>query len=105
MRTMWIYDGMKIKFKKVPSNCPIALRILEQTNNRLESKNLIKDVFYQLENEGIIEKITINPEFYNYTWVKHKPGIKFDAQIITKIRPVFNGSLKNKESYSLNEAA
>ena len=35
----------------------------------------------------------------------HKPGIKFDAQITTEIKPVFNGSLKNKESYSLNEPA
>ena len=53
------------KFKTVPSNYPIALKVLGKKNdNHLESKNLIKeynDVFYQLDSEGIIERITINP--------------------------------------------
>ena len=87
----------KNEILKVPSNYPVALKILEKSSNHLESKNLIKDVFYQQESEEIIEKITINPsEFYYYTRVTYKPGIKFDAQITTKIRPAFNGSLKNK---------
>ena len=75
----------------------------------LESKKLIKeynDVFYQQESEGIIEKIKGNPsKLFNYNWIAHRPVIKFDARVTTKIRPVFNCSLKNKESCSLNEVA
>ena len=57
MQTMWIYHG-KMKFKKGPSNYPVAIKI-KKNNNHIESKHLIKgynDVFYQQESEGIIEK-------------------------------------------------
>ena len=95
------------KIKIVLSNFPVAHKVLEKTNK--QSKNLIKkynDVFYQLESEGIIERIKVNPsEFSYYDWIPHKPVIKLDTQVTTKIRPVFNCSLKNKRSCSLNEAA
>ena len=38
-------------------------------------------------------------------WILYRPVIKLDAQITTKIRLVFNCSLKNKESCSVNETA
>ena len=97
------------KIKTVPSNFPVALKVLEKTDKYLESKNLIKkynDVFYQQESEGIIERIKVIPsEFFNYNWIPHRLVIKLDTQVTTKIRPVFNCSLKNKGSCSLNEAA
>ena len=64
------------------------------------------DVFCRQESEGIIDRIKVNPsKFSNYNWIPHRPVIKFDTQVTTKIRPVFNCSLKNKGSCSLNEAA
>ena len=63
------------------------------------------DIFYQQVSEEIIEKIKVNlSEFYNYNWIPQRPVIKLDPQLMTKIRPVFNSSLKNKESCSLNDA-
>ena len=62
--------------------------------------------FYQQGREGIIERIEVSPDkFSKYIWIPHRPVIKMDEQSTTKIRPVFNCSLKTRGSCSLNEAS
>ena len=66
-----------------------------------------EEVFDKQLEIGIIEEIEVSPQYYeNFTWTPHRPVIKTEEQITTKIRPVFNCSLKTaKDSPSLNEAA
>ena len=64
------------------------------------------EVFQQQEREGIIEEIFLPVhEFGNYVWIPHRPVVKCDPTATTKIRPVFNCSLKTGNGMSLNEAA
>ena len=97
------------KIKSVPSNHRVALSVLNRVVNKLEQQKLLYDyvgVFHQQEREGIIERFEVAPEdFSKYIWIPHKPIFKMDEQTTTKIRPVFNCSLKTNGKYSLNEAA
>ena len=98
------------KINSVPSNHNVALKVLDRTIKQLQSKNLIdkyQAVFDQQLAEGIIEEIKVKPsEYKDKIWIPHRPIIKMDEQVTTKIRPVFNCSLKTeKELPSLNEAA
>ena len=63
-------------------------------------------VFHQQEREDIIERFQVEPEdFTKIIWIPHRPVFKTEEQTITKIRPVFNCSLKANGKYSQNEAA
>ena len=95
----WLEDKVKL----VPSNYKIALKVL-QKQNLVES---YEEVFDKQLETGIIKEIEVSLQDYeNYTWIPHRPVIKTEEQITTKIRPVFNCSLKTaKDSPSLNEAA
>lgn len=56
--------------------------------------------------DGILEKIFVPPwQFKEYIWIPHRPVLKSDPTSTTKIRLVFNCSLKTSESPSLYEAA
>ena len=64
------------------------------------------EVFHQQECEGIIERFEVVPEdFTKDIWIPHRPIFKTDKQTTSKIRTVFNCSLKANGKYSLNEAA
>ena len=95
--------------EKVPSNHNVALTVMDRVSKKLEKDNLMDDyvkVFKEQEEEGIIERIEVDPQKYaDYTWIPHRPIIKTEQQVTTKIRPVFNCSLKIHNSPSLNEAA
>ena len=97
------------KIKSVPSNHRVALSVLSRVVNKLEQQKLLNDyveVFHQQEREGIIERFEVAPEdFSKYIWIHHRPVFKMDEQTTSKIRPVFNCSLKTNRKYSLNEAA
>ena len=101
----WIKD----KRDKIQSNANIALKVLENVVNKLEKSNKYEDylsIFRAQEREGIIERIHVDPKnFGDFTWLPHRPIFKTDEQATTKIRPVFNASLKTKHGCSLNEAA
>ena len=102
----WYQD----KIELVPSNHFVALKVLDRTVEHLKRKGLVnkyQDVFDKQLEDGIIEEIKVKPsEYNNYVWIPHRPVIRTDEQVTTKIRPVFNCSLKtNKELPSLNEAA
>ena len=95
--------------KCVPSNHAVALATLQRVVRNLSRNNLLSEygaVFHQQLEEGIIEKITVPPsEYSKYIWVPHRPVIKQDPQVTTKIRPVFNCSLKTGHAPSLNDAS
>ena len=98
------------KITLVPSNHYVALKVLDKTIDHLNKKGLVskyEGVFDKQLEDGIIEEIQVNPsEYNNYTFIPHRPVIRTEEQITTKIRPVFNCSLKTrKELPSLNEAA
>ena len=86
-----------------------ALPMLNKTGKYLQSENLNKeynDAFYHQESEGIIERTEASPDkFFEYIWIPHWPVIKKDEQSNTKIRPVFNCSLKTRRSCSLKQAS
>ena len=98
------------KINKVPSNHYVALKVLDKTIQQLKAKGLTsqyQEVFEKQLSDGIIEEFTVNPSnFDQYVWIPHRPVIKTEEQVTTKIRPVFNCSLKTKKEFpSLNEAA
>ena len=98
------------KNSKVPSNHFIALTVLDRTMEHLNRKGLVikyEEVFDKQLEDGIIDEINVSPSSYDdYTWIPHRPVIRTDEQVTTKIRPVFNCSLKtNKELPSLNPQA
>ena len=88
------------KLKKVPSKYDIGLAILDRVFKDLESKDLLNDqvkVFKEHEESGIIEKFHVDPSKYNESlWISHRPIIRHESQITTKIRPLFNCTLKKK---------
>ena len=100
----------KENVKDVPSNHPVALKVLERVCNKLEANGLLErynEVFFDQLEKNIIEEFSCSPsEFSKYVWLPHRPVIKQDEQCSTKIRPVFNASLKTcKDKPSLNEAS
>ena len=77
--------------KQVPSNLKDSLA------------NAYEKVFEQQESLGIIEPV--NQKMSDQIWIPHRPVIRNEANVTTKIRPVFNCSLKMGKAPSLNEAA
>jgi len=97
------------QIKDVPSNFSIALKVCNKVKNNLIDQNLLNDysqVFKNQVKEGILERININPhELNNFTFVPHRPVIRKDQQVTTKIRPVLNCSFTpSKEIPSLNSS-
>ena len=94
---------------KVPSNHKVALSVLGKVVRDLDNKRLLssyQEVFDQQLADGIIEKVDVRPDDYHkYIWIPHRPVIKSESNTTTKIRPVFNCSLKTNKAPSLNEAA
>ena len=97
------------RLKNVPSNHGIALKVLDKVVNKLTKTDMYEaylSVFRDQEREGIIERIQVDPKkFRDYVWIPHRPVYKTEEQATTKIRPVFNCSLKTNYGCSLNEAA
>ena len=94
----------------MPSNANVALNVMDRVQKNLNNKELYDeyvDQFKNFEKEGVIEKIEVDPRNFNkYIWIPHRPVFKTDEQSTTKMRPVFNASLKTKKGApSLNEAS
>ena len=94
---------------QVPSNHDVALKVLNRVSNKLQESGQLEDylnIFKQQKAEHIIEEFHCDPkDFHKYKWIPHRPVIKTDEQCTTKIRPVFNCSLKTGGCPSLNEAS
>ncbi|XP_071033036.1 uncharacterized protein [Parasteatoda tepidariorum] len=87
----------------------LAKKRLSNTVQSLNSSNMLKayqDVFDEWEKEGIIEQVLSDHNNINNAesaehFLPHRPVIKENST--TKIRPVFDGSAKTRNSLSLNE--
>ena len=95
---------------EVPSNFSVSLAVLDRVSQKLERSGQLKaynNVFFDQLEQGIIEEFSCDPEhFSDYIWLPHRPVFKTDEQVTTKIRPVFNCSLKTApDKPSLNEAS
>ena len=100
----------KENITEVPSNYQVALKVLDRVCTKLsKTGNLDRynQVFFEQRNHDIIEEFDCVPEdFSKYIWLPHRPVYKDDDQSTSKIRPVFNCSLKTrKDKPSLNEAS
>ena len=100
----------KENVSEVPANYQVALKVLDRVSAKLSKTGYLdryNEVFFDQLNKGIIEEFTCAPnEFCHYVWLPHRPVIKDEDQTTTKIRPVFNASLKtHKDKPSLNEAS
>ena len=92
--------------KQVPSNLKVLLAVAVKVYKNLEKQNIAnayEELFEQQESLGIIEPV--NQKMPDQIWIPHRPVIRNEANITTKIRPVFNCSLKVGKAPSLNEAA
>lgn len=99
----------KEKLEQVPSNSKIALAVLNRVATDLKQKGLFETydkVFKQYLEDGIIEEVDISDgNFANNIWIPHRPIVKTDSQTTTKVRPVFNASLRADGFPSLNDSA
>ena len=72
--------------------------------DRRELLSSYQAAFSQQLADDIIEEIDVHPDDYHrFIWIPHRPVVKTDANTTTKIRPVFNCSLKTNKAPSLNE--
>ncbi|KAL7633029.1 UNVERIFIED_CONTAM: hypothetical protein RMT77_016605 [Armadillidium vulgare] len=94
--------------EQVPSNHHVALATMQRVKKKMTSQGLDErygDIFKEYLREGIIESVEVQPkDFHKFIWIPHRPVIKQALQVTTKIRPVFNCSLKIGNSPSLNQA-
>ncbi|GFW83523.1 DUF1758 domain-containing protein [Trichonephila clavipes] len=60
-----------------------------------------EEVFNEWENEDIIEKVESHQEIDEEHYLPHRPVFKGNST--TKVRPVFDGSAKEKNSPSIND--
>ena len=61
--------------------------------------NKYQEVFDKQLEDGIIEEVKVNPfDYDSHIWIPHRPVIRTEEQVTTKIRPVFNCSLKTDKT-------
>lgn len=97
------------KIGEVRSNFHISKAVLDRVHSKLVSENLLNDyeaVFQQQLSDGILEEVPLNSiDVESMTWIPHRPVVKKEENVSTKLRIVLNCSLKIGNSPSLNEAA
>ncbi|KAG1713941.1 hypothetical protein GQR58_002015 [Nymphon striatum] len=94
--------------RNVPSNYQISKTLANKiwfNTVRKGRHNEYLKVFKEQEELGIIEEIPGGYDPDDHIWIPHHPVVKEDPLTTTKIRPVFNCSLKIAGKPSLNEAA
>ena len=92
--------------RRVPSNYEISKIIARKVhfkNTGMEIDKAYLDVFGEQEKMGIIEKIEV-ADHNTHIWIPHRAVVREGEACTTKIRPVFNCSLRVKGRPSLNEA-
>ena len=93
---------------KVPSNYHLAKVIAKKVyekNSKQGISTQYLNVFEEQESLGIIEPIPDGFDPEEHVWIPNRPVVRDDPLATTKIRPVFNCSLKTRGNPSLNEAA
>ena len=91
------------------SNFYIAKSVVERVYASLSEKNLLskyEDIFDQQLAEGILEPVDLKTiDVNSCVWIPHRPVIKQDENVTTKIRIVLNCSFKIGNSLSINQCA
>jgi len=96
------------KIEKVPNNYNVALAILNRVLENL-NKDKLYDTYHavilQQLSDGILEEISIDDiEISDHVFVPHRPVVKMESNVTTKVRLVLNCSMKLGSAPSLNEA-
>ena len=93
----------------VKSNYYVSKAILDKVKTNLEQRNLYEAynaVLQQQLQDGILEEISLSDiNIEEHVWVPHRPVVKMEDQVTTKVRVVLNCSLKVDDNPSLNEAS
>ena len=89
------------------NNICIAQKRLASLTLKLNSNPGLRDrynaVFDDLEGQGIIEEVSLNePNVNPVFYLPHRPIVRESSQT-TKVRPVFDGSVKSLSGVSLND--
>lgn len=94
---------------KVPSNYEVSKAIARKVHLKNKEKMIDDSYFEVFQNQlelGIIEPIDSSYDPEDHIWIPHRPVVREDPFVTTtKVRPVFNCSLKTGGAPSLNEAA
>ncbi|GFY24035.1 integrase_H2C2 domain-containing protein [Trichonephila clavipes] len=78
-----------------------SLGINSETYEKVGKSSDYEEVFNEWENEDIIEKVESHQEIDEEHYLPHRPVFKENST--TKVRPVFDGSAKEKNSPSIND--
>ena len=95
------------KIADVKSNYNVAKSVLDRVLVNLDENKMYDKynaVLKQQLDDGIIEQIPLS-DVSNKIWIPHRPVVKTEDNVTTKLRIVLNCSLKGKDSPSLNESA
>ena len=97
------------KLDLVKSHFGVAKAVLNKVVRNLREKSLFdtyNGVFEQQLSDNILEELNFDDiNIYNHIWIPHRPVLKFEDQVTTKVRPVLNCSLRTGSDPSLNMAA
>ena len=97
------------KVNSVRHNFEVSKAILDRVVDKLYKNNLYdsyNSVLEQQLSDNIIEKVDLdNIDVRDHVWIPHRPVVKSQDNVTTKLRIVMNCSLKIGDSPSLNEAA
>jgi hypothetical protein len=97
------------RLNKVKSNFTVAKAVASKVAKKLKHSGQFEvytQVFEEQLEAGVIEKVDLNKvNPYDHVWITHRPVIREDVQVTTKVRPVLNCSLKIGDGFSLNESA
>jgi len=97
------------KILQVQNNYNIALAILNRVVSNLHKDNLYEDynnVITKQLDDNILEEIPMeNLNITDHVFVPHRPVVKMESNVTTKVRLVLNCSFKTGDAPSLNEAA
>ena len=97
--------------KNVQNNFGVAINVLDRVYKKLSADGRWDEYvggFEDLEKEGVVERLgnIQNVNLKDCVILPHRPVFKETEQCTTKMRPVFNASLKTKKGApSLNEAS
>ena len=97
------------KVGSLKSNFEVCCKVLDRVVTNLKNKNLYDEylkVIQQQLDDDIIEQLPLEKiDPYDHVWVPHRPVVRTEEQVTTKLRLVLNCSLKIGNSPSLNECA
>ena len=97
------------KIDMVNSNFNISKAVLDRVIKKLDHDKLYEEyekILLQQVEDGILEEVDLgSADLSKHIFIPHRPVIRQEEQVTTKIRIVLNCSLKTDNKPSLNEAS